>query len=98
MPVRVRLYGRLRQVVPTQEIVLDSPVGTIGELIDRLCKMNPELADLIFESSGSPQLGRLIILVNGQSVKLLDGLDTLILGGATVAVDRIEILEAVGGG
>ena len=98
MPIRVRLYGRLRQAVSTDEIVLDSPVGTVGELIGRLCKMNPRLADLLFESKDSPQLRRLIILVDGQSVKLLDGLDTPLPGGATVTIDRIEILEAVGGG
>jgi len=82
--VRVKLYGRARQLTGTEDvhIELEGPTHLKG-LLQRILK-NQELV---------PSQDVQAILINGRNCIFLDGLDTQVQDG-----DTIEILPIVTGG
>ena len=96
MALVVRLHGRLMRAAGTEKIAIEEPVGTVGDLIGALVKMKPELAEFLREDLVAD--GALFILVNGHSVKVMEGMKTKLLTGDVITIDRIDLLQAIGGG
>ena len=66
--------------------------GTIGEVLNRLEKAHPGFGDRLFDDDGS--LRRFVnVFVADEDVRFLQGLDTPVADGQTVA-----IIPAVAGG
>ncbi|MFC2030364.1 ubiquitin-like small modifier protein 1 [Chloroflexota bacterium] len=90
--MRVRLFGTLRDAADAKEITLDLSTGTVRSMLDGLRSGYPELAPSIVDTEGN--LKRSVhVLVNGRSIRFLEGLDTPVC-----ADDRLAIFPAVGGG
>ena len=97
MPVKVKMYSRLKTLTGSGEIHLERPPETVRELLEYLTsRFGEKFRDAVY-----PQ-GRLrdnlVIMVNGHSIKLLKGLDTPLKEEDEVYIDVIDILEIVGGG
>jgi molybdopterin synthase sulfur carrier subunit len=90
--MRVRVFGTLRDAANAKAVVVDLETGTVRCMLDALRSAHPTLASSIVDREG--ELHRSVhILVNGRSIRFLEGLDTLIS-----ADDRLAIFPAVGGG
>jgi molybdopterin synthase sulfur carrier subunit len=91
MAVTVRIPTTLRPISGGASTVsLDS--GTLGEVLERLDKAHPGFRDRLFDEDGS--LRRFVnIFVADDDVRFLDGLNTAVPDGETVA-----IIPAVAGG
>ncbi len=102
MPIRVRLHGRLKDLVGKEEIVIDKEVKTVRELLEELLKQLGEKARKEFEVEKPEDLlqprSRLVILIDGFSIKLRGGLDAPLSNVREVNVDNIEVMEWFGGG
>jgi len=60
--------------------------------------LGPNARDYIFEGHSSELSTRLIVLVNGHSIRMLEGLKTRLTETDTVTIDSVDIMEVVGGG
>ena len=99
MSIKVKLHGRVRVATGSDEVELNSNVGTVGELLLELSrKLGPDATSYIFEPGTSRLHPTLILLVNGHSVKMLEGLRTRLVERDEITVDNVDILETVGGG
>ena len=90
--MRVRLFGTLRDAANAKEVLVDLETGTVRCLLVALRSGYPTLAPSIMDNEGDLQRS-VHVLVNGRSIRFLEGLDTPI--GAD---DRLAIFPAVGGG
>ncbi len=94
MKVEVRFFTSLREITgkKIEEIMLQNTI-TVGELLTELSKKyGKEFREYLYTQKGKVH-GYLSILVNGKSTNILQGLDTELKEGDTVA-----ILPPVGGG
>jgi MoaD family protein len=99
MPIHIKLYGRLGKALGSNEIEIREAVRTIGELLRELTRnLGPDIRRYIFVPDTEELSQNMIILVNGHSVKMRQGLNTPLLEGDEVSIDSIEIMEIVGGG
>ncbi len=102
MPIRIRLHGRLKDIVGKEEIIIDKEVRTVRELLEELLKHLGDRAKREFEVEKPEDFlqprSRLIVLIDGFSVKLRGGLDAPLVGVREVNVDNIEVMEWFGGG
>ncbi len=91
MAVTVRIPTTLRPISGGASTVqVDS--GTIGEVLQRLEKAHPGFGDRLFDEDGT--LRRFVnVFVADEDVRFLQGLDTPVADGQTVA-----IIPAVAGG
>ncbi|HII79336.1 MAG TPA: MoaD/ThiS family protein [Methanosarcina sp.] len=94
--VRVKLFANLREAAGTPELLLSGE--KVIDVLLSLTEKYPELKNLIFEKPGekdeSPVLcGSINILVNGNNIRHLEGLDTDLKDS-----DEIGILPPVSGG
>ncbi len=96
MSLIVRLYGRLMRAAGTDKIEIRERVGTVDDLIKTLINMKPELSHILREDL--IMNNAVLILVNGHSVRMMEGMKTKLLSGDVVTIDRIDILQTVGGG
>jgi molybdopterin converting factor small subunit len=95
----VKLHGRFRTAVGSEEIDVGSKVQTVGELLEELSsRLGPDTSRYLFDPGTSEMSPTLVLLVNGHSVKMLDGLRTRLAEADTVTVDSVDIIEVVGGG
>ncbi|MCL4449613.1 MAG: MoaD/ThiS family protein [Actinobacteria bacterium] len=93
MSVDVRLPTVLRQHAAGQSIVTIQG-STVGEVLSKLVKEYPAMADQIFSSSSDRSLHRFInVYLNDDDVRYIDNLDTVVKEN-----DVISILPAVAGG
>ncbi len=90
-------FGRIAKEIGQNKIRIHIKGNTVGDLLDQLCRLFPNLSPIIFNSSGEISF-QVNILVNGHSVRLLQGRNTLLSSSDQIKIDRIDILETVGGG
>jgi molybdopterin synthase sulfur carrier subunit len=94
MKVEVRFFTSLREITgkKVEEVQLQNAI-TVEELLTELSKKyGREFREYLYNEKGRVH-GYLSILVNGKSTNVLQGLDTKLKGGDTIA-----ILPPVGGG
>lgn len=94
--VKVKLFANLREAAGTPELLLSGE--KVIDVLLSLTERYPDLKNLIFEKPDvkdeSPVLcGSINILVNGNNVRHLEGLDTLLKDS-----DEIGVLPPVSGG
>ena len=99
MGIAVKLHGRPRVIAGVEEIEIKQSVGTIRDLLGALTKMLGEgFRNYLLDRYTSNANSNVILLVNGHSIKMLEGLETPLLDKDTVTIDSVDILEIVGGG
>lgn len=98
MTVRVKVHGRFRAAANSDELSIDRPVKNVDELLRELIReLGPRVSAYIFDSSG--KLGQsLVVFINGQSIRMAEGLNTPLSKGDNVTIDSIDMLEIAGGG
>lgn len=85
MDIEVRLFANFREIVGKKRIFL--PAKDINHLLTRLLEKYPELEEEFFEDSTTRELkDHVIIFLNGHNINFLDGLETPLEGGDTVAI------------
>lgn len=94
--VKIKLFANLREAAGTPELLLSGE--KVIDVLLSLTNKHPELKSLIFEKSDekceSPVLcGSINVLVNGNNVRHLEGLSTLLKDS-----DEIGVLPPVSGG
>jgi molybdopterin synthase sulfur carrier subunit len=91
--MKLKVFGTLRQFVAAKQVEVDVRDGdTVRDVLVRLAGDHPALGERILDDEGNLQKA-INVLVNGRSIKFLDGLDTTIQEG-----DELAIFPAVGGG
>jgi len=99
MPIRVKLHGRLRMAAGSDEVEISEKVRNVGDLLEELTeRLGPEARGYIFDPGTKELSPSLIVLVNGHSVKMLEGLNTPLLEKDAIMIDSVDIMEIVGGG
>ncbi len=73
--INIKLYGPLREVVRQAEVNVKGL--TAAQVLTQLCDQHPRLAPLLFDETGK-FYSHFVILLNGENVWSLKGLDTLI--------------------
>ncbi|MFW9992588.1 MAG: MoaD family protein [Candidatus Odinarchaeota archaeon] len=97
MQVSCYFFGRIAKIVGKKHLEVQLVGETIGDLVKELCKNYPELTDVLITAQGELSV-QVNILVNGHSVRLLKGIETPLRAIDEVKIDRIDILETIGGG
>lgn len=91
--MRVRIFATLRPLVGAKEVNVDVAAGdTVRDVLEKLKAAYPALGERILDADGGLQ-SSIIVLVNGRSARLSDGLDR-----AVQECDQLALFPAVGGG
>ena len=99
MPIRVKLHGRFRIGAGSDQIELPETLTNVGELLEELIRRaGPEARQYVFDPGTKELSPSLIMLVNGHSIRMLEGLNTPLLEKDDVSIDSVDIMEIVGGG
>jgi len=97
--IRVRLHGKPRMIAGLEEVEVSKPVRTVRDLLEELALMlGKDFGSYLLDPSVRAVGSSVILLVNGHSIKMLEGLETTLLDKDTVTIDSVDILEIVGGG
>ena len=88
--VKVRLYATLKEIIGKDTVFVEAK--TVGEAIDNLIKLYPELSNVIIGENGELK-DDYIYLVNGRNIVFLQEKDTPLKEG-----DKLTIFPPVGGG
>ena len=92
MAITVRIPTPLRKLTNEQDTVIANESGTLAQLIDALEQQFPGLKERLCDEQG--ELRRFVnVYVNGEDVRFLSGLETLIEADA-----EVSIVPAVAGG
>jgi len=101
LKVKVRLHGRVRDLIGREHIEVEGDVVKIRDVVNALIKaLGPKASELGLkepEDIVRPRV-RVVLLVNGFSVKMLGGLDVPLGHGDSVYVESVDVLEIQGGG
>ncbi|HEY3361442.1 MAG TPA: ubiquitin-like small modifier protein 1 [Methanosarcina sp.] len=94
--VKIKLFANLREEAGTSELQLSGE--KVIDVLLSLTEKYPELKDLIFEkpegeSEAPVMCGSINVLINGNNVRHLEGLDTILS-----EADELAILPPVSGG
>ena len=94
--VKIKLFANLREKAGTSELQLSGE--KVIDVLLSLTEKYPELKDLIFEKSKGESeapvmCGSINVLINGNNVRHLEGLDTILS-----EADELAILPPVSGG
>ena len=99
MTIRVKLHGRLRLVAGSAELEIPDTVRKVGDLLEELSRtLTPEVRRYIFDPGTRELSPSLVMLVNGHSIRMLNGLNTQLTEKDDVTIDSVDIMEIVGGG
>jgi len=91
--MRVRIFATLRSLVGAKEVEVDVEAGdTVRNMLDKLTAEYPTLRERVLDDEGNLQ-SSITVLVNGRSIKFLDGLNSTIQEG-----DALALFPPVGGG
>lgn len=95
--VSVRFFTSLREITGRKEVVVEfsgKRKVTVRVVLDRLCRrFGADFVEYVFNKESGDVRGFLQFLVNGRSLSLEKGLDTLLCDG-----DVLAIVPPVGGG
>lgn len=91
--VKIKLFANLRERAGTAELTLSGK--RVFDVLVSLTDKYPDLKELIFEKEGesSELCGYVNVLVNGNNVRHLEGLETVLS-----EADEIAVLPPVSGG
>lgn len=99
MPIRARLHGRFRMLAGADDLEIPETVRNVGDFLEELKRrFGPRINQHLFNPGTNELSPSVIILVNGHSVKMLEGLKTAFRERDAVTIDSLDILEVVGGG
>ena len=99
MPICVKLHGRLRIAAGSDQIELPETVKNVGDVLDEVIRrVGPEVRQYIFDLGTKELSPSLIMLVNGHSIRMLEGLNTPLVEKDLVTIDTVDVMEIVGGG
>lgn len=100
MPLRVNFYSSfLKQAAGGESLVLDETPKTVGELLDLLAeRLGDKFQQHVYDPRQKAFRRAIVLLVNGHSIKMLNGLDTPLSPGDNVSIDAVDVVEVVGGG
>jgi len=83
----------------SDQIELPESVKNVGDVLDELVRrVGPDVRQYIFDPGTKELSPTLIMLVNGHSIRMLEGLNTPLLEKDVVTIDSVDIMEIVGGG
>jgi molybdopterin converting factor small subunit len=83
----------------SDQIELPETLKNVGELLEEVIRRaGPEARQYVFDPGTKELSPSLIMLVNGHSIRMLEGLSTPLLEKDTVTIDSVDIMEIVGGG
>lgn len=100
MAVKIRLHGRIRELVGSEEIVINEKVKTLRDVLEKFITILGDKAKEVLlkpEDVLHPR-SRVVVLVNGFSVKMLGSLDYPVKELDEVRIDHIDVMEFIGGG
>jgi molybdopterin synthase sulfur carrier subunit len=89
--MRVKIFSTLRQVVGAKEVEVET-ADTVRDMLEQLTAEYPSLRGRILDDDGNLQ-SSINLLVNGRSIRYLDGLNTTLKES-----DQIALFPPVGGG
>ena len=90
---KLKVFGTLRQFVSARQVDIEIRSGdTVRDVLVRLAGDHPALGERILDDEGNLQKA-INVLVNGRSIRFLDGLDTTIQES-----DQLAVFPAIGGG
>ena len=89
--MQVRLFGTLRLFAGAKAIEVETE-DTVRSLLGKVTTQCPALREKVFDEEGSLR-NSIHVLVNGRSIRYLDGLDVPVQES-----DRVALFPAVGGG
>ncbi|MDD3043000.1 MAG: MoaD/ThiS family protein [Methanosarcinaceae archaeon] len=91
--VKIKLFANLRERAGAAELILSG--HRVIDVLELLVEKYPDLEELIFEKEKKPPelCGYVNVLVNGDNVRHLDCLDTVLSDA-----DELAILPPVSGG
>jgi molybdopterin synthase sulfur carrier subunit len=91
--MKVRMFGTLRQFVGAKEVEVYVEAGdTVWNMLEKLTAEYPTLRGRVLDDDGNLQ-SSINVLVNGRSIRFLDGLNSIIQEG-----DKLALFPPVGGG
>jgi len=83
----------------SDQIELPETVKNVGDVLDELVRrIGSGVRQYIFDPGTRELSPSLVMLVNGHSIRMLEGLNTPLLEKDTVTIDSVDIMEIVGGG
>lgn len=93
--VKIRLLLKIKQLIGAREIYLTVPKGTtVRSLLEIMVqKWGSDLAEMIFEPDSDQLLYHIQLMVNGQNIRFLQDMDTILKTG-----DEFLIFPPAGGG
>ncbi len=101
MKVKVRLHGKVRDLIGRNHIEVKGDVIRVRDVINALIKaLGPKASELGLKESEDivrPRV-RVVLLINGFSVKMLGDLDMPLGYGDSVYAESVDVLEIQGGG
>lgn len=94
MTVTVKVFGGLRELAASSAITVSLPLGTtVTDLLVALHRRVPALHEKLETGLADGYINILLNGRNGRNVRFLDGLETRLPAGATIA-----FLPPIGGG
>ena len=95
MMVKVKFFALVRELTGKREEVIDlDDQATVRTLLSKLVEeYGAKLSDYMFDPASKEPRGHLQFLMDGRNIALMQGLDTVLKEGASLA-----ILPPVGGG
>jgi len=101
LKVRIRLHGRVRDLVGRDYVEVEGDVIKVKDVVNALIKaLGPKAGELGLrepEDIVRPRV-RVVLLINGFSVKMLGSLDVPLGQGDNVYAESVDVLEIQGGG
>ena len=93
--VKIRSLLKIKQLISAREVCLTVPKGTtVRSLLEIMVqKWGPDLAEMIFEPDSDQLLYHIQLMVNGQNIRFLQDMDTILKTG-----DEFLIFPPAGGG
>lgn len=85
MSVEVKFFASFREIMGEKQISMSAK--NVEDILNKLADKYEGLEEAVFEDRENKKLRNIVnILVNGRRIEVLDGLDTTLEDGDTVAI------------